>query len=133
MHSDLFLSLAISDQVKQIERYSDYEIKEFCSVLKDCRISTQEKLIETLRPQAHCDITVSYLSARLEERKPNDWNLSVFCPVLNKGDPTIYVYYKSISLLPVTYKVLTGVLYERLNPIVKTLIESSSLSKQLQT
>ena len=25
----------------------------------------------------------------LEESMPNDWNLSVLCPVLKKGDPTI--------------------------------------------
>ena len=53
---------------------------------------------------------------------PNDWNLSVLCPVLKKGDPTICANYRGISLLSIAYKVLTGVLCERLKPLVKTLI-----------
>ena len=58
----------------------------------------------------------------LEESMPNDWNLSILCPVLKKGDPTICANYRGISLLPIAYKVLTGVLCERLKPLVKTLI-----------
>ena len=51
---------------------------------------------------------------------PNDWNLSVLCPVLKKVDPTICANYRGIKLLPIAYKVLTGVLCERLKPLVKT-------------
>ena len=43
------------------------------------------------------------------------------CPVSKKGDPTICANYRGISLLPIAYKVLTGVLSERLKPLVKTL------------
>ena len=53
---------------------------------------------------------------------PNDWNLSVLCPVLKMGNPSICANYMVLSLLPIAYKVLTGVLYERLKPLVKTLI-----------
>ena len=55
---------------------------------------------------------------------PNDWNLSVLCLVLKKGDPTICANYRGIRLLPIAYKILTGVLYERLKPLVKTQIVS---------
>ena len=54
----------------------------------------------------------------------NDWNLSVLCPVLKERDPTICAKYRSISLLPISYKVLTGVLCEHLKLIVKILIGS---------
>ena len=53
---------------------------------------------------------------------PNDWNLSVLYPVLKKGDPTICANYMGISLLPIAYKILTGILCERLKPLVKSLI-----------
>ena len=52
----------------------------------------------------------------------NDWNLSFLCPVLKKRDPTICANYSGLSLLPIAYKVPTGVLGERLKPLVKTLI-----------
>ena len=45
------------------------------------------------------------------------------CPVLKKGGPTICANYRGISGPPIAYKVLTGVLCERLKPLVKTLIE----------
>ena len=48
----------------------------------------------------------------------NDWDLSVLYPVLKNGDPTIY-----ITLYSIAYKVLTGILCERLKPLIKTLIE----------
>ena len=48
----------------------------------------------------------------LEENMPKDWNLSVRCPVLKKGDPTICANYRGISFLPIAYKVLTDVLCE---------------------
>ena len=40
---------------------------------------------------------------------PNDWNLSILCPVLKKADPTICADYNGISPHPIAYKVLTGV------------------------
>ena len=52
----------------------------------------------------------------------NDWNLSVLYPVLKKGDLTISFNYRGIRLPPIGYKVLTGILCERLKPLVKTLI-----------
>ena len=52
----------------------------------------------------------------------NDWNISMLCSVLKKADSKICANYRSISLLPNAYKVVTGVLCERLKPLVKTLI-----------
>ena len=53
----------------------------------------------------------------------NDWNLSVPFPVLKKEDLTICANYRAISLLPIVYKVLKGVLCKRLRSIVKTRID----------
>ncbi|XP_060665232.1 uncharacterized protein LOC132797512, partial [Drosophila nasuta] len=53
---------------------------------------------------------------------PEDWNLSMICPILKKGDATVRTNYRGISLLPVAYKVLTSVLCERLKPHAEALI-----------
>ncbi|XP_060665754.1 uncharacterized protein LOC132798055 [Drosophila nasuta] len=66
----------------------------------------------------------------LEESMPNHWNLSVLCPVLKKGDPTICTNYRGISLIAISYKVLSSVICERLKPYTSTLI---GLSVRLQT
>ncbi|XP_062141893.1 uncharacterized protein LOC133849871 [Drosophila sulfurigaster albostrigata] len=58
----------------------------------------------------------------LEESMPNDWNLSVLCPVLKKGDPTICTNYRGINLIAISYKVLSSVICERLKPYTSTLI-----------
>ena len=44
----------------------------------------------------------------------------MFCP--EKGDPTIFVNYRCLSLPTIAYKLLTSVLCERLKPQAKTLI-----------
>jgi hypothetical protein len=59
-----------------------------------------------------------------EERMPNDWSQSILCPVLKKGDPTICSNYRGISLLSTAYKVLSGVLCNRLKPFMDKLIGS---------
>ncbi|XP_043063529.1 uncharacterized protein LOC122319800 [Drosophila ficusphila] len=41
------------------------------------------------------------------ETMPEDWNLSMICPVLKKGDATLRTNYRGISLLPVAYKIFT--------------------------
>ena len=58
----------------------------------------------------------------LDECMPDDWNLSVLCPVFKKGDPNVCGNYRGISLLPIAYKVLSSVMCERLKPIVADLI-----------
>lgn len=58
----------------------------------------------------------------LSESMPDDWNLSMICPILKKGDATLRTNYRGISLLPVAYKVLTSVMCERLRPYAEALI-----------
>ncbi|XP_020806218.1 uncharacterized protein LOC110182509 [Drosophila serrata] len=58
----------------------------------------------------------------LTESMPDDWNHSMICPILKKGDATLRTNYRGISLLPVAYKVLTSVLCENLKPHAEALI-----------
>ena len=46
------------------------------------------------------------------------------CPLScsERGDPTICANYRGINLPPIEYKVLTGILCERLKPLAETLI-----------
>ena len=57
-----------------------------------------------------------------DESMPSDWNLSILYPIHKKGDPTTCANYRGISLLNISYKVLSSVLCERLKPIVNRLI-----------
>lgn len=57
-----------------------------------------------------------------DESMPSDWNLSILCSIHKKGDPTICTNYRGISLLNISYKVLSSVICERLKPIVNRLI-----------
>ncbi|XP_062127293.1 uncharacterized protein LOC133839668 [Drosophila sulfurigaster albostrigata] len=58
----------------------------------------------------------------MTESMPEDWNLSMICPILKKDDATLRTNYRGISLLPVAYKVLTSVLCERPKPHAEALI-----------
>ncbi|XP_073848775.1 uncharacterized protein [Musca autumnalis] len=57
-----------------------------------------------------------------EERIPDDWNLSILCPVHKRGDKTVCSNYRGISLLPIAYKIVSGILCERLKPMVNEII-----------
>ena len=59
-----------------------------------------------------------------QECIPSDWNVSVLCPFLKKGDAAVCTNYRGISLLNVAYKILSNVLCERLKPYVEKLIGS---------
>ena len=58
----------------------------------------------------------------LTESMPDAWNQSVICPVLKKGDPTRCENYRGISLIAISYKVLSTILCERLKPFTNALI-----------
>ena len=50
------------------------------------------------------------------EHMPDDWALSVLCPIFKKGDPSVCSNYRGISLLPIAYRILSSIICERLRP-----------------
>jgi len=59
-----------------------------------------------------------------EESMPDEWNLSIICPIHKKGDPFDCANYRGISLQNIAYKIFSTVLCERLKPFVNNLIGS---------
>ena len=51
-----------------------------------------------------------------KEELPEEWKESIIVPLYKKGDKTDCSYYRGISLLPTTYKILSNFLLSRLTP-----------------
>jgi hypothetical protein len=60
---------------------------------------------------------VSALIKRIwqEKRMPQQWRNAIICPIPKKGDRTNCENYKGVSLLDVTYKVLTRIIRKRIS------------------
>ena len=57
-----------------------------------------------------------------EEQLPPEWNISVICPILKKGDVKVCSNYRGISILNTSYKILSIILCERLKPYISNII-----------
>ena len=57
-----------------------------------------------------------------KEKQPEEWKESIIVPIHKKGDKTDCNNYRSISLLPTTYKILPTILLSRLIPYAKEII-----------
>jgi hypothetical protein len=51
-----------------------------------------------------------------KEELPEEWKKSIIIPIHKMGDKTFCNNYRSISLLPTTYKILSNILLSRLIP-----------------
>ena len=56
------------------------------------------------------------ISSWNKEELPQEWKESINVPIYKKGDKTDCNYYRGISLLPTTYKILSNILLSRLTP-----------------
>lgn len=57
-----------------------------------------------------------------KEILPEEWNLSILCPVFKKGDVLDTKNYRGISLLDTCYKVLSIILLERITPYAEEIL-----------
>ena len=57
-----------------------------------------------------------------KEELPEEWKESIIVPLYKKGDKTDCSYYRGISLLPTTYKVLPNFLLSRLTLYAEEII-----------
>ena len=57
-----------------------------------------------------------------KEELPEEWKELIIVPIHKKGDKTDCNNYRSISLLPTTYKILSNILLSRLTPYAEEII-----------
>jgi len=62
-----------------------------------------------------------------KDELPEVWKESIMVPIYKKGDKTDCSNYRSISLLPTTYKVLSNILLSRLTPYAEEIIGDTSV------
>ncbi|XP_055843121.1 uncharacterized protein LOC129909960 [Episyrphus balteatus] len=93
------------------------EVKAVISKLKSNKAAGADGLAAELFKAAGDDLVRSMhqLICRIwsEESMSTEWNLSIVCPILKKGDPLTCANYRGISLLNISYKKLSAVLCER--------------------
>jgi hypothetical protein len=53
---------------------------------------------------------------------PEEWNLSIICPIHKKGDVMICSNYRGVNLLCTMYKLFSNVLFTRLAPYVERMV-----------
>jgi len=57
-----------------------------------------------------------------KEEIPKERQLAMICPIYKKGDRSRYQNYRGISLLNTMYKVLSGLILNRIKPYIKDII-----------
>jgi hypothetical protein len=57
-----------------------------------------------------------------QEGIPEAWRISIICPIHKKGDTMECENYRGISLLNTSYKLLSNMLLNRINPYIKEII-----------
>ena len=106
----------------------DIKIICICSLLTDPRIKVAIMLLKNNKAASPDGLPTELfktggheLVERMHQLIYKIWlEGSVLRPVFKKGDSRMFANYSGMSLLPIAYKVLIGVLCERLKPLVKT-------------
>ena len=61
-----------------------------------------------------------FSSMGIDEEIPKEWLQGIICPLHKKGDQLECTHYRGMTLLNVTYKVFSNILYTRLLPHVES-------------
>jgi len=63
-----------------------------------------------------------------KEKTPEEWQLAIMCTIYIKGDIMNRHNYRGISLLNTMYKILSGLILNRIKPYSKDIIEDYQCS-----
>jgi len=80
------------------------------------------ELIKTGGRTIRCAIHKLIIAIWNKEELPEEWKKSVIVPIHKKGDKTECNNYRGISLLPITYKILSSILLSRLIPYAEEIM-----------
>jgi len=80
------------------------------------------ELIEAGGRKIHYEIHKLIISIWNKEELPAEWKKAIVVPMHKKGDKTDCSSYRSITLLPTTYKISSKILLSRLNPYAEEII-----------
>jgi hypothetical protein len=58
-----------------------------------------------------------------KEEMPDQWKEPIIIPIHKTGDKTDSNYYRGISLISTSYKILSNILLSRLSPYIDEIIE----------
>ncbi|XP_071041941.1 uncharacterized protein [Parasteatoda tepidariorum] len=96
------------------------EIRAAIKNLKNKKASEHDfisaKLLKNCEPILLRHLFVLITDIWLSEIMPTDWNISILYPIHKKGDPMTCANHRGISLLCITYKILSRISYLRLLP-----------------
>jgi len=70
----------------------------------------------------HYEIHILIIYIWNKEEMPEEWKQSIIVPIYKNGDKTGCSNYRGISLLPITYKILSNILLSRLTPYAEEII-----------
>lgn len=117
----------IEHEIENLEQIPTYEeVEETINKLKNNKATGTDQINAELIKEGGKDLhkTIHKLLVKIwnEEKMPEDWKMGMIMPIPKKGDLTKCTNYRGITLLNITYKILTSLLKERVTQHTETVI-----------